>query len=90
MRMVEAVQTDVPFHSLQFLLPRLFLRELAEDLEASEVGDLRTPAGRQRAMAKRAGATVGRDPRSHAIYVSNPAPRSSSGPPRRSRRSTSG
>ena len=63
MRTVEAVQTDVPFHSLQFLLPRLFLRELAEDLEASEVGDLRTPAGRQHAMAERAGATVAETPR---------------------------
>ena len=45
MRTVEAVQTAVPFHSLQFFLPRLFLRELADDLEASHVGDLRTTAG---------------------------------------------
>ena len=40
LRIVEAVQTTVPFHSLQFILPRLFLRELAEDLEAPQVGDL--------------------------------------------------
>ena len=47
LRLVEAVQTTVPFHSLQFILPRLFLRELAEDLEASQVGDLTSPAGRR-------------------------------------------
>ena len=40
MRTVEAVQTEVPFHSLQFFLPRLFLRELAKDSRG--LGDRRS------------------------------------------------
>ena len=45
LRTVEAVHTTVPFHSLQFFLPRSFLRELADDLEAPSIGDLRALPG---------------------------------------------
>ena len=91
MRTVEAVQTDVPFYYAQFLLPRLFLRELAEDLEASEVGDLRTTAGRPARDGRARRRDRGRDPPG-AMRSTSPtrrrSPRSSSGLPRRSPRSS--
>jgi AraC-like DNA-binding protein len=42
---VEAVETKVPFHSLQFLLSRRFLDELAGDLEAPPIREIAAPNG---------------------------------------------
>lgn len=41
---VQAAHMDVPFHSLMFYLPRTFLNELADDLDAPRIDQLRPRA----------------------------------------------
>jgi AraC-like DNA-binding protein len=45
LKAVDAVYTDVPFHSLQFFFSRTFADELADDLEAPRIDEIRLTPG---------------------------------------------
>jgi AraC-like DNA-binding protein len=46
LRTVQAARLTVPFHSLQFFLSRALLKDLADDLEAAPIDEIRCPDGR--------------------------------------------